>query len=157
MTDEQPRSLSDARVCKFLRLARVAHLATADASGAPHNVPFCFWFDEEVRFYFIVDEKPKRATGTAIKRMRNIAENPRVALVVDEYEEDWTSLAYVLIHGDAAIVEEPDEYLFALRNLRDKYPQYRAMALSPDRNPIVRIEARRAHAWGARFQTAATT
>lgn len=133
-------------------LARIAHLATADTHGTPHNIPLCFWFDGDARFYFAVDEKPKRATGTAIKRMRNIAENPRVALVVDEYGEDWSALAYVLVHGEAAVVEDQDEYLLALRNLRDKYPQYRTMALSPERNPIVRIETRRVHVWGDRFR-----
>lgn len=151
MVDAPIHPLEDPRVREFLRLARVAHLATADSSGSPHNIPLCFWFDDESRFYFIVDEKPKRVTGKGIKRMRNIAENPRVALLIDEYEEDWSSLAYVLVHGDASIVEDPDEYLLALRNLRDKYPQYRAMALNPDKNPIVRIEARRVHAWGKRF------
>src|SRR5271170_5464336 len=102
-------TLNDVRVRDFLKLARLAHLATADAQGTPHNIPLCFWFDDELRFYFVVDQKPKRATGTAIKRMRNIAENPRVALVIDEYEEDWSSLAYVLVHGSAAVVEDPDE------------------------------------------------
>lgn len=149
--DEQGVASNDARVNAFLRLARVAHLATADAAGSPHNIPFCFWFDGDARFYFIVDEKPKRAAGKGIKRMRNIAANPRVAIVVDHYEEDWSSLAYVLVHGEAFVVEDSDEYLLALRNLRDKYPQYRVMMLTPDKNPIVRIEARRVHAWGKRF------
>jgi PPOX class probable F420-dependent enzyme len=147
-------SIDDPRVREFLKLARVGHLATADAEGAPHNVPLCFWFDEAARFYFIVDEKPKRVAGAGIKRMRNIAENPRVALMIDHYEEDWSSLAYVLIHGEAMVVDDPDEYLLALRNLRDKYPQYRPMVMSPDKNPIVRIDPRRAHAWGRRFQSA---
>lgn len=145
-------ALNDSRVRDFLKLARIAHLATADARAAPHNVPLCFWFDADGRFYFVVDEKPKRAVGTAIKRMRNIGENPQVALVIDEYGEDWSALAYVLVHGEAAVVEDPDEYLHALRNLRDKYPQYRAMALSPDKNPIVRIETQRVHVWGNRFR-----
>jgi PPOX class probable F420-dependent enzyme len=151
MVDTRP-ALNDLRVRDFLTLARIAHLATADPQGAPHNIPLCFWFDGDTRFYFAVDEKPKRATGTAIKRMRNIAANPRVALVVDEYGEDWSALAYVLVHGEAAVVEDQDEYLLALRSLRDKYPQYRAMALSPERNPIVRIETRRVHVWGDRFR-----
>jgi PPOX class probable F420-dependent enzyme len=150
-------ALNDIRVRDFLKLARVAHLATASANGAPHNVPLCFWFDDNARFYFVIDEKPKRVTGTGVKRMRNIAENPRVAVVVDHYEEDWASLAYVLVHGEAAVVDDPNEYLLALRNLRDKYPQYRAMALSPENNPIVRIEARRVHAWGYRFRGGGTT
>ncbi len=150
MDDARP-ALNDPRVRDFLTLARIAHLATADTQGAPHNIPLCFWFDGDTRFYFAVDEKPKRAAGTAIKRMRNIAENPRVALVVDEYGEDWSALAYVLIHGEAVVVDDQEEYLLALRNLRDKYPQYRTMALNPERNPIVRIETARVHVWGNRF------
>ena len=85
--------------------------------------------------------------------MRNIAENPRVALIIDHYEEEWSYLAYVLIHGQAHVVEDPNEYMFAQRNLRDKYPQYRAMVLGFERNPMVRIEVARVHAWGERFRT----
>jgi PPOX class probable F420-dependent enzyme len=154
MSDSQPSPLDDPRVREFLRLGRVAHLATASTDLIPHNVPLCFWFDDEASFYFVVDEKPKRVAGKGIKRMRNIAANAQVALVVDHYEEDWSALAYVLIHGAASVVEDPGEYLLALRNLRDKYPQYRTMTLTPDRNPIVRIEADRVHAWGQRFATA---
>ncbi len=142
--------LSEPRVREFVTAARIARLATAGAEGIPHNVPLCFWFDGE-RFYFAIDEKPKRARGTRLKRMRNIAGNPHVALLIDHYEEDWAALAYVLVHGVAQIVEEPKEYMLALRHLRDKYTQYRAMTLNPERNPIVRIDPERAHAWGARF------
>lgn len=142
--------LADPHVLAFLTNARVGHLSTADATGAPHNVPVCFWFDG-VRFYFAIDEKPKSGEGLELKRMRNIAANPRVALVVDHYEEDWTQLAYVLVHGTAGVIEDSREYMNALRNLRDKYVQYRAMALAPEKNPIVRIDPLRVHAWGARF------
>jgi PPOX class probable F420-dependent enzyme len=145
-------ALSDLRVREFLRLARLGHLATSTRTGAPHNIPICFWFDGATRFYFIIDEKPKRQTGVGLKRMRNIAENPRVALVIDHYEEDWAGLAYVLVHGIAELVEDPQEYVLALRNLRDKYTQYRAMLLSVERNPMVRIDAVRVHSWGERFK-----
>lgn len=145
----------DARVAEFLRLARVGHLATSDRNCQPHNIPVCFWFDGIDRFYFIIDEKPKRLAAGGLKRMRNIAENPHVALVVDHYEEDWPNLAYVLIRGDAHIVDDPNEYMLALRNLRDKYPQYRNMALSPEKNLLVRIDSARFHQWGARFSSTA--
>jgi PPOX class probable F420-dependent enzyme len=149
-------SLSEPRVAEFLRLARLGHLATAGRDGVPHNIPICFWFDGAAQFYFIVDEKPKRLTGTGLKRMRNIAENPRVALVIDHYEEDWAGLAYVLIHGEAHIVDEPQEYVLALRNLRDKYVQYRDMVMCVGRNPMVRINAARVHTWGQRFRPPAS-
>jgi PPOX class probable F420-dependent enzyme len=143
--------LADPHVREFVAAARLAHLATADASGAPHNVPLCYWFDGE-HIYFAIDEKPKRQTGLALKRMRNIAENPRVAVVIDHYEEDWSQLAYVLIRGHAHVVEDPEEYLVALRHLRDKYLLYRGMSMTPEKNPIVKIEPESVHAWGARFQ-----
>ncbi len=146
------KPLSDRRVSEFLKLARVAHLATADAAGVPHNVPLCFWYDNAAHFYFIIDEKPKRLTGMGIKRMRNLAENPQVALIVDHYEEEWSYLAYVLVHGAGHLVDEANEYMHALRNLRDKYPQYRTMALGFDKNPMVRIDAQRLHVWGERFK-----
>jgi PPOX class probable F420-dependent enzyme len=143
--------LGDLHVREFIAAARLAHLATADATGAPHNVPLCYWFDGE-RIYFVIDEKPKRGKGLALKRMRNIAENPRVAVVIDHYEEDWSQLAYVLIRGLARVVEDPEEYLAALRHLRDKYLLYRGMTMTPERNPIVKIEPVSVHAWGARFK-----
>jgi len=142
---------NDAHVREFIAAARLAHLATADADGAPHNVPLCYWFDGEC-IYFAIDEKPKRGTGLALKRMRNIAQNPRVALVIDHYEEDWSQLAYVMIRGNARVVEDPEEYLVALRHLRDKYLLYRGMTLTPEKNPIVKIEPVSVHAWGARFK-----
>jgi PPOX class probable F420-dependent enzyme len=156
MAESSLGPLRDARARQFLSLARVAHLATAGRDGAPHNVPLCFWFDDATRFYFVIDEKPKQRAGMAIKRMRNIAENPRVALVVDHYEEEWAHLAYAMVHGEAHVVDDPNEYMLALRNLRDKYPQYRAMALNPERNPMVRIDAARIHVWGERFKPPAS-
>lgn len=151
MTADSLKSLDDGRVHEFLALARVARLATADRSGAPHNIPICFWFNGGRCFYFVVDEKPKRLTRGGLKRMRNIAQNPQVALVVDHFDEDWSRLAYVLIHGNAQLVADRDYYATVLRNLRDKYPQYRTMALDADRNPMIVIEATRVHRWGARF------
>lgn len=153
MAADPAEVLATPAVRDFLTFARVGHLATADAAGAPHNVPLCFWFDG-AHFYFAIDEKPKRGRGLTLRRMRNIAANPNVALVVDHYEEQWNNLAYVLVHGRAGVVEEAEEYLLALRSLRDKYPQYRAMALSREQNPVVRIDPVRVHVWGERFRPA---
>jgi PPOX class probable F420-dependent enzyme len=144
-------ALRDLRVLEFIAGARIARLATADGSGAPHNVPLCYWFDGE-RIYFAIDEKPKRETGMRLKRMRNIVENPRVALLIDHYEEDWAQLGFVMIRGIARVVEDPQEYMAALRHLREKYLQYRGMTLSPEKNPIVKIEPHRVNVWGERFK-----
>lgn len=132
---------------RFILSHVVARLATADKGGQPHVIPFCYAFDGE-RFYFVVDEKPKRQTGKPLKRVRNIMENPQVALVIDDYADDWTQLAYVLVSGTAALVEDEAEYTHALTLLRERYPQYRQMDLTFAHNAMVRITPIKVHAWG---------
>lgn len=135
-------------VRRFILAHNVARLATCGQDGQPHVIPFCYAFDGQ-QFYFVVDEKPKRQTGRPLKRVRNMLENPKVALVIDDYLEDWTRLAYVLVQGTAALVEEEAEYAKALTLLRVRYPQYRSMALTFARNAMVRITPTRVHAWGS--------
>jgi PPOX class probable F420-dependent enzyme len=147
--------LKEPAVRDFVESAKIAHLATVSGAGEPHNIPLCFWFDGS-RFYFVIDEKPKRKGGTEIKRMKNIAENARVALLIDHYDDDWSRLAYVLIHGEARIVDDASEYALAIQHLRHKYSQYHAMALTQEKNPAVCIEPQRVHAWGARFNAGAS-
>ena len=132
----------------FLARHRVARLATADAEGAPHVVPVCYAVAGG-RIYFVVDEKPKHPGGRALKRMRNIAENPRVALVADDWAEDWRRLAFLLIRGRAAIVGGARERSGALRALRRRYPQYRAMNLDGPEHPVVGITPTHVHLWRA--------
>ncbi|HEY2663026.1 MAG TPA: TIGR03668 family PPOX class F420-dependent oxidoreductase [Candidatus Binataceae bacterium] len=150
------QALANPAVRDFIDRARVAHLATASAGGAPHNIPLCFAFDG-ARFYFAIDQKPKRQNGLMIKRMRNIAENPKVALVIDHYEENWHELAYVLVFGRAAVIAAGAEYQTLLACLRKKYSQYRTMDLEAQRNPIVRIEPESVHVWGSRFEPAGSS
>src|SRR5260370_2418365 len=107
MENDSLKPLGENRVRQFLTLARVARLATSDRAVVPHTIPICFWFDGEIHFYFVIDEKPKPLTGTGLKRMRNIAENPQGAILVDHYEEEWPYLAYGLGHGAPHVVEDP--------------------------------------------------
>lgn len=138
----------DRRTRTFLARHRVARLATADADGAPHVVPVCYAVSG-TRVYFVVDDKPKSPGGRALKRMRNIAANPQVALVVDDWSEDWRRLAFVLIRGVAAIVTDARERRRALRALRTRYPQYRSMRLEGPEHPVVGITPSHAHSWRA--------
>lgn len=132
----------------FLDRHRVAHLATAAAGGAPHVVPLCFARVVD-RLYFVADDKPKRAGPRALRRLANIAANPRVALVVDDYDDDWTRLAYLLLELDASEVAHDAEYAEALAALRARYPQYHAMPLGRATHPMVRLVPRRWHLWRA--------
>ena len=78
-------------VQRMLKEARVARLATLDAKSRPHIVPVCFAYDGKL-FYTAIDQKPKRVTRERLARLRNIRAAPRVALLIDEYDEDWTQL-----------------------------------------------------------------
>src|SRR5690242_4282105 len=92
------------RIVQFINSHRVARLATADAAGRPSVVPICYVFDGAV-FYSPIDQKPKRVGPMRLQRIRNIRDNPNVALVIDDYSENWAELSYVVVHGLAEIIE----------------------------------------------------
>jgi PPOX class probable F420-dependent enzyme len=105
--------------------ARVARLATLDKNRAPHMVPICFIYDGSF-FYTAIDRKPKSVAPTQLARLKNISIAPQVALLIDEYNEDWSRLWYVLVRGEAALVSATAERGHALTQLRAKYSQYRS-------------------------------
>ncbi len=131
-----------------LEEARVARLATVDARLRPHIVPVCFAYDGKV-FYTAIDQKPKRVPPERLMRLRNILAVPQVALLIDEYDEDWTQLWYILIRGKAKLMpmRGHKERAWALRKLRAKYPQYVGRML-PNDAPIIRITPDRTAFWG---------
>lgn len=128
---------------RFILGCRVGHLATADAAGRPHALPVCFAYLDG-QFYIAIDEKPKRSLR--LKRLRNVAENPRAALVFDRYDDDWSRLGWVLVKGGASVVESRPEHERAIAALRERYAQYREMALE-DR-PVIRVTAEKVSSWG---------
>lgn len=129
---------------EVLRDARVARLATADHAGRPLVVPVCYAFDGTL-VYSAVDAKPKRTR--ALRRLRNIAENPHVSLCVDEYAEDWSRLRYVIVEGTADVLESGEEFARAVDLLTSKYPQYQALALPRTSGAMVRITPSRILCW----------
>jgi PPOX class probable F420-dependent enzyme len=135
---------------EFIRHHRVARLATADTDGQPAVVPICYAFDG-VAIYSAIDEKPKRVEPHSLKRVRNIEANPRVSMVIDDYSEEWSELAFLMIAGRAEIIE-PDqnleEHMQAIELLRDKYPQYRSMAI--DKRALIKITPTRIRRWAAK-------
>ena len=140
------RPLISAAVRAKLNTARVARLATLDDKNRPHLIPICFVLDEGV-LYSAVDRKPKRTPPARLARLRNIKNSPRVALLVDHYDEDWKLLWYVLLRGEAELVSGPAERKRALLSLRAKYPQYRGEMLQEDA-PLLRITPEQITAWG---------
>ena len=131
---------------RFLRSARTGHLATADAKGRPQVVPVCFVFDGQA-IYSVLDAKPKTTPLRKLRRVKNILANPQVSLVVDHYEENWDKLQYILVSGDAELLESDEKWAVAIAMLREKYPQYQAMDL--DQSPVIKITPVRYSPWSS--------
>ena len=129
----------------FVETRRVAHLATADSRAVPQVVPVCFGLAEDA-LYITIDQKPKREGGRPLKRLRNIAENPRVSVVFDRYDEDWRRLAWVMLHGRAGILTEGPEHDRAQALLRARYRQLEAMEIGP--LPVIVMRIERVASWG---------
>ena len=129
----------------FLDSHRVARFATADLGGQPHVVPICYAVSNDTA-YFTIDEKPKRSTDKPLKRIRNLQQNPHVALVVDRYDEDWTRLGWVVVQGEAALLDNGEEHSKAQRLLKARYPQLDEMQISE--LPVIAIRIKRVVSWG---------
>jgi PPOX class probable F420-dependent enzyme len=123
--------------------ARVARLATVAATGRPHLVPIVFALDGDVVFS-AVDAKPKRTM--ALKRLENIAANPRVALLADHYDEDWDALWWARADGVARVASDADARR-GIALLAGRYEQYRA---APPRGPVIAVAVERWSGWRAR-------
>lgn len=136
--------LAALRARELFASAAVGRLATVGADGAPHLVPVCFAVVGDV-VYSAVDDKPKRTTDLA--RLANIAAEPRVALLVDHYEGDWTRLWWARADGHARVLTAADERAQALEALAAAYTQY---ADRPPPGPVIGIEVQRWSGWSAR-------
>ena len=130
---------------RFVDAQRVARLATADAQGEPHAIPVCFVLVGDA-LYIGIDEKPKRVPAAALKRLRNIAENPAVAIIVDRYDEDWSRLGWVMLRGRAEILACGTEHDQAQRLLSARYPQLATMQI--ERLPVIAIRVTKVASWG---------
>lgn len=130
---------------RFLASLRVAHLATADAEAMPHVVPVCFVVCADT-VYITIDAKPKRRAPNELKRIRNIMANPRVAIVADRYDEDWTQLGWVMLQGRAEILSEGREHDEAQALLCSRYPQLQTMRIAGC--PVIAVRIERARSWG---------
>jgi coenzyme F420-0:L-glutamate ligase / coenzyme F420-1:gamma-L-glutamate ligase len=135
-----------ASVAGFIAEGRVGRLATADASGRPFVVPICYAFDG-ASLFSAIDAKPKTPGPQGLKRIRNIRENPRVSVVIDRYEEDWTRLRYVIIQGQAEILTDGGDFSRGADLLLAKYPQYRSMGLNREAGLMIKVEPARVTQW----------
>ena len=121
--------------------ARVGRLATVTPAGDPHVVPCCFVLDGDT-VLSAVDAKPK--STLALRRIDNLRAHPRAALLVDHYDDDWSTLWWVRVDGDASVIDAGPERDRALDVLAAKYPQYRTRRPP---GPVVAVAVTRWRAW----------
>ncbi|MEV0894172.1 TIGR03668 family PPOX class F420-dependent oxidoreductase [Promicromonospora sp. NPDC050262] len=143
----------DADACRSrFAAARHAYLATADTHGVPQLVPITFALVSAAHgpaaeapaheIVVAVDHKPK--TTRDLKRLRNITENPKVAVLADRYDDDWTHLWWVRADGEAVVEHDGEPRAAALDALAARYPQYRERR--PD-GPVIRVRVTRWSGW----------
>lgn len=126
--------INDIDLKTIIDKARVARLATADPEECkPHLVSVVFIFDGKY-YYIPIDEKAKRSKLENLKRVKNIQANPKVALLIDEYNEDWKSICFVMIQGNASLISNKEHQQNRLierihKLLYEKYPQYRDIGI----------------------------
>jgi PPOX class probable F420-dependent enzyme len=129
---------------RFVASRRVAHLATADRRGAPYVVPVCFAIDGD-SLYIAIDEKPK-GDPKRLKRLRNIADNPAVAVTADRWDEDWRRLGWVMLRGHAEILEAGAEHARAQALVEARYPQLATMTIAG--LPVIALRIAHVASWG---------
>ena len=124
----------------------MARLGTVTPDGGPHVVPVVFVLDPDRDVaWTAVDDKPK--STRSLRRLANIAADPRASLLVDHYDEDWTRLWWVRGDGHASTrVDSDPEASAALDALVAKYPQY---SVERPAGPVIRIEIHTWRSWAA--------
>jgi PPOX class probable F420-dependent enzyme len=127
-----------------LENARVARLATIRPENRPHLVPVTFAVAPDGRLLTAVDAKPKKSLN--LQRLRNIAAQPAVSLLVDDYDDDWSRLWWIRVDGEAIVLDDPVACAPLLPPLVARYPGY---SDRPPVGPLIVITARSWTAWSA--------
>lgn len=122
---------------------KVARLATIGTDGSPHLVPITFALEGET-LWTAVDHKPKRTT--ALQRLANIDRDPRITVLFDHYDEDWTKLWWCRATGRADVLHDGPEHTRGVQALMERYEQYREHV--PD-GAVIRVSIEAWRTWSA--------
>jgi PPOX class probable F420-dependent enzyme len=136
------RATFTSREREYVDAARVARLATVRPDGRPHIVPVTFAAAGPDLIVTAVDHKPKRTT--VLQRLRNIEANPEVSLLVDHYDDDWTTLWWVRVDAAARVVREEPERTTLAAALEQKYAAY---AGRPPAGPVIAMSVHTVTSW----------
>ncbi len=121
----------------------VARLATVRPDGQPHVVPMVFALVDDT-VYSAVDDKPKRSRD--LRRLANVRADPRCAILVDHYEDDWRRVWWVRADGRGEVVDEPSPAHRGIRALVERFPQYRDQ---PPAGPLLVVTVERWNGWAS--------
>jgi PPOX class probable F420-dependent enzyme len=121
----------------LLDTARVGHLALLDEEDLPRVLVVTFAVFEGA-LWSAIDQKPKRTPEPA--RVRRLRRRPEASLLVDRYDDDWSTLAWVELRGRVSV--EPLGP--ALEALTAKYPQY---VDQRPQGPLLRLAPQRFACW----------
>lgn len=135
--------MADKEAVAMFAESPVAMLATVGSDTAPHLVPVVFAVHGDV-VYTAVDAK--RKSTLRLRRLINIEGNPRVSMLVDHYDKDWTQLWWVRADGLAAVHYSGEQMAVGYALLRAKYTQYQRIALD---GPVVTVDVQKWSSWRA--------
>jgi PPOX class probable F420-dependent enzyme len=128
------------RAAKLFGAERVCRVATVGEAGTPHLVPVC---------HALIGDRVYFGSGDEARKTLNLEANPRLALTVDLYAEDWSQLKGVMVQGTARLIRRGPAFTRARKRLYAKYPQYpREAALSVSDSVIVEVTPTHVFAWG---------
>jgi PPOX class probable F420-dependent enzyme len=131
-------------LAEMIQWERVCRVATAGKGGMPHLVPVCHVLHNG-KIYF--------ASGDTGRKMKNLAENPRVTVTVDSYSDVWPALRGVMVQGTAKLIEGGPRFRRIRALLYKKYPQYpREAALAESDSVVVEVTPVRVFSWGRGLQ-----
>ena len=121
--------------------ARVARVGTLDEQGRIHLAPVVFALQEN-QFYSLSDAGPRLA-----KRLRNLRHDPRVTILIDDYDEDWSRVWWVRLRGTGRVLEAGPEWQLARRLLSEKYAQYASTPADSSAGPVMAVEIEQCAGW----------
>ena len=128
------------KVAKLIARERVCRVATAGADDNPHVVPVC---------HVLAGEKIYFGSGNDGRKVENLRANPRIALTIDLYSEEWSHLRGVTVQGTATLIERGPRFKQARARLYQKYPQYSEdAALATSDSVIVEVTPKHVFTWG---------
>ncbi len=133
--------MDERQLRRLVAEARVARVGTVDEQGRTHLVPIVFVLDGDT-LYSATDAGPR-----PVKRLRNLERDPRVTVLVDRYDEDWSKVWWVRMRGRGRAVDDGSERDQARRLLWEKYPQFGSAPPSEAAGPVMAVDIQEWSGW----------